>query len=283
MDYIEDVQEPQHSEGTSVNDDFEDDYIATSLGKIVFNPFILFFHKNNERCRDNLNSLCIDRAAIQMRGEMCAVRADICKIVRKTNSKPSKKLKHFCMRKLNPNLTIDLALVDVATMLIWADFPTLLCVKHYGDNKTVPTSTDLVVVTFEITNTYVVSHGWFACTSLSKHFPVVDSFAEASGFSLDRCLNILCKEGYVRHNPREEVNRQLAQGCLVNYLATCWPNTFLFQVVLLVTALYHHTRCPTPTIHRREANQVDIKAFSTMANWVMDLNSATLTTVDDVI
>lgn len=64
MDYIEDVQEPQHSEVTPVDDNTED-YIATSPGKIVVNPFILFFHKNNERCHDNLNSLCIDRTEIR--------------------------------------------------------------------------------------------------------------------------------------------------------------------------------------------------------------------------
>lgn len=168
-----------------------------------------------------------------MRGEMCAVRADIRKIARKTNSKPSKKLKRFCMRNLNPSLTIDQAPTDDAAMLIWADFPTSLCVKHYGDSKTIPTwnifSADLAAAAFEIASTYVADQGWFACTSLPEHFPVIDSFAGASGFSLHRCLNILCEEGYVRHNPREEVNIHLAQGCLVNYLATCWTNTFFFS------------------------------------------------------
>ncbi|KAJ7557699.1 hypothetical protein O6H91_04G005900 [Diphasiastrum complanatum] len=167
-----------------------------------------------------------------MRGEMCVVRADIRKIARKTNSKPSKKLKRFCMRNLNPNLTIDQAPADATTMLIWAYFPTSLCVKHYGDSKTIPTwnifSADLAAAAFEIASTYVADQGWFACTSLLEHFPIIDSFAKASGFSLHRCLNILCKEGHVRHDPREEVNRHLAQGCLVNYLATCWTKTIFF-------------------------------------------------------
>ncbi|KAJ7542785.1 hypothetical protein O6H91_09G012000 [Diphasiastrum complanatum] len=141
-----------------------------------------------------------------MRGEMCAVRVHIHKIARKTNGKPSRKLKRFCMRNLNPKLTIDQAPSNAVAMLVWADFPTSLCVKHYGDNKTILTwnifSVDLAATAFEIASIYVVNQEWFACTSLPKHLPIVDSFAAVSRFSLHRCLNILCEEGYVRHNPR---------------------------------------------------------------------------------